>query len=250
MIFKYSVLEARYTAMWNSSVVPADTQIKKMLGSRSFFRFDSASCIQSIEQYASTVKSILNNLIWDYNSFDDKDYVNEYIESTVSTFCSDFSKYSIGLERRLNQDSAIAAIDKLKHEIDVVITNHREQLMRATRVLDDDLDIELYPLPIQDPWLFNFNSYELTDTWAEESLSLGLADTWSNESIPFRVTDNLATIFTPFESTTDLDNRFIPFEGANLWASNTQHVHCGASPTLDQYDDDIDIDSYLNPCLR
>lgn len=127
MKFEGSKFEERYNTVWNTEAVPADNQIKKMLSSRGFFCFDTESCIRSINQYGFAAKNIINNLIRQYNSFEDVNYVDGYLEATLDAIHSDFEKYRGALVLRVSADcSAVALIDQIKRDLELSINEHKQ----------------------------------------------------------------------------------------------------------------------------
>lgn len=163
MKFKGSSFEERYNMKWNMEAVPADEKIRKMLSSRGFFRFDVETCINSINQYALAAKNIINNLVRQSDSFEDLDYVNEYMEATLNSIHTDFDNYRSVLVRRVSVDSsAVALIDQIKRDLEATINEHRNKTPLSSE-LGDDPDSDFDSFMMGEASFVNFNPFDLTD---------------------------------------------------------------------------------------
>jgi superfamily II RNA helicase len=199
MKFEGSKFEERYNTVWNIEAVPADNQIKKMLSSRGFFQFNAESCVHSIQQYGFAAKNIINNLLRQYNSFDDVEYVNGYLEATLNAIHSDFEKYRGALVQRVSADcSAVALIDQINRDLERSINEHRHPSASLSGLSDD---AEMHCSSSSSSGSNDassssselFVTFNLDDSSAELSTEytlFGLGDDFNKESKHFELNDD------------------------------------------------------------
>lgn len=113
MKFKDSRLEERYNVMWNKFAVPADVQIRQLFGAKGFFSEQQPNYYQLLSNYTHAAKNIVANLRRQSSMFEDQDYVNDYLISTLSSIYNDFSQYRPRLSGRYDvQSDCVKLIDE------------------------------------------------------------------------------------------------------------------------------------------
>jgi hypothetical protein len=93
-----AVFKARYDALWNTAV-KADTAL-----TTGYYNGDSMSATDYslfLTQYADTTRSIVSNLRRQWDRYEDKDAVSQYMNETIEETYSDFQRYKDIIKTRL-----------------------------------------------------------------------------------------------------------------------------------------------------
>ncbi|KTC90143.1 hypothetical protein OQJ18_05330 [Fluoribacter dumoffii] len=91
--FENSSLEDRFNNYWNNNVVLLDTTIRNASLGLNFFQ-SSANIGELIKTYQQHVLNILSNLSRQSYMFEDKKYLQDYMQNTIQQAQEDLSFYS------------------------------------------------------------------------------------------------------------------------------------------------------------
>lgn len=144
MKFLNSKLEERYNDLWNGNAVPADTRLRSMLMGQGFFAVDVLTVSKLLNQYAFTSKNIIHNLIRQSYLFEDKDYINGYLNETLINTAQDFAEYKAALVRHFGVDSdPVKLIEGTISELSGAINEYSKSI-QETQSLQDDYPVNSY----------------------------------------------------------------------------------------------------------
>ncbi|KTD43351.1 hypothetical protein [Legionella quateirensis] len=143
MKFQDSKFEMRYNELWNQYAVNTDNLIKSTSGGKGtgIFVLDEARYVVLISQYAFAATNIVNNLIRQATSpgfFEDMDYVNAYLISTIENTFADFDEYRGLLGRRYGQVSrGVTLINESLESLSSLLSQYQASSYPSSQLEDD-----------------------------------------------------------------------------------------------------------------
>lgn len=142
MKFQDSKFEMRYNELWNQYAVSTDNLIKSKSGSKrsGLFVLDESHYVDLISKYAFVANNIVSNLTRQTAAgmYDDKDYIEEYLKSTIDNTFADFDQYRSLLGSRYGEHSkAVALINETLQTLGNLFSEYKASSYPSSKLEDD-----------------------------------------------------------------------------------------------------------------
>lgn len=119
---KFEQFKTRYNTAWDRYVVTADIEIKttinRMLSKKRVSQFDEQICVNTLKLYTDAVRSLVENLVRQFDSFEDKENAAKYLKLTLDDVNDDLELYARKLMRLFGDSSGVRFIDSVKSNLE------------------------------------------------------------------------------------------------------------------------------------